>query len=321
MITLLITLAVFLLLSSSLGLLNPSSYFEEKKDKWGDIVKMPKQSQLLKLAVVVVICLVVAAINPIEVQRIDAGSVGLKIDRVGNEKGIPVARPCKGWVWYNTWLTDVVEYSIRQEHISYSGFTVTTKGGTPIDVSPSFNYALKSDRATDVYINLLKGGDFSSLKDTWISTATAIALKNASNRFTIDSIFNHQDLYQQAVEAEMNRELSKYFTVSQINPGQKTPGSMKGILESKAAAIQQAQQAELDRQTADAQAYTKIAKARGDSAEAVITAAGEAKAIQLKTRELSDNYVNYIKWLNANPDVPRVPQTVLGGNASVLLNK
>ena len=321
MITLLIVLITAGILGTALGLFDTSKYFIKSKDKWGDEVNDVNNTQMIKLLIAVVICLVVAAINPIEVQRIDAGSVGLKIDRVGNEKGIPVARPCKGWVWYNTWLTDVVEYSIRQEHINYTGFTVTTKGGTPIDVAPSFNYALKPDRATDVYINLLKGGDFSSLKDTWISTATAIALKNASNRFSIDSIFNHQDLYQQAVEAEMNKELNKYFTVSQINPGQKTPASMKGILESKAAAIQQAQQAELDRQTADAQAYTKIAKARGDSAEAVITAAGEAKAIQLKTRELSENYVNYIKWFNANPDVPRVPTTVLGSNTSVLLNK
>lgn len=321
MITLLIVLITAGILGTALGLFDTSKYFIKSEDKWGDEVNNVNNTQMIKLLIAVVICLVVAAINPIEVQRIDAGSVGLKIDRVGNEKGIPVARPCKGWVWYNTWLTDVVEYSIRQEHINYTGFTVTTKGGTPIDVAPSFNYALKPDRATDVYINLLKGGDFSSLKDTWISTATAIALKNASNRFSIDSIFNHQDLYQQAVEAEMNKELNKYFTVSQINPGQKTPASMKGILESKAAAIQQAQQAELDRQTADAQAYTKIAKARGDSAEAVITAAGEAKAIQLKTRELSENYVNYIKWFNANPDVPRVPTTVLGSNTSVLLSK
>ena len=321
MITLLIVLITAGILGTALGLFDTSKYFIKSKDKWGDEVNDVNNTQMIKLLIAVVICLVVAAINPIEVQRIDAGSVGLKIDRVGNEKGIPVARPCKGWVWYNTWLTDVVEYSIRQEHINYTEFTVTTKGGTPIDVAPSFNYALKPDRATDVYINLLKGGDFSSLKDTWISTATAIALKNASNRFSIDSIFNHQDLYQQAVEAEMNKELNKYFTVSQINPGQKTPASMKGILESKAAAIQQAQQAELDRQTADAQAYTKIAKARGDSAEAVITAAGEAKAIQLKTRELSENYVNYIKWFNANPDVPRVPTTVLGSNTSVLLSK
>ena len=321
MITLLIVLITAGILGTALGLFDTSKYFIKSKDKWGDEVNDVNNTQMIKLLIAVVICLVVAAINPIEVQRIDAGSVGLKIDRVGNEKGIPVARPCKGWVWYNTWLTDVVEYSIRQEHINYTGFTVTTKGGTPIDVAPSFNYALKPDRATDVYINLLKGGDFSSLKYTWISTATAIALKNASNRFSIDSIFNHQDLYQQAVEAEMNKELNKYFTVSQINPGQKTPASMKGILESKAAAIQQAQQAELDRQTADAQAYTKIAKARGDSAEAVITAAGEAKAIQLKTRELSENYVNYIKWFNANPDVPRVPTTVLGSNTSVLLSK
>jgi len=190
-----------------------------------------------------------------------------------------------------------------------------------MDVTPSYNYALKPDKAAEVYINLLKGGDFDQLKDTWLATATTIAMKNATNEFPIDSIFNHQSIYQQAVEKEINKEVSKYFVVSQINPGQITPPSMANILQSKAQAIQQAQQAELDRKTADAQAYTKIATARGDSAAAVIQAAASAEAIRLKTKELSDNYIQYIKWIDVDPTVPRVPSTMLGSGTNVLLNK
>lgn len=314
MFTLLMALAISLVLAASMGTFKKENYHDQQG--YFEIDKF-----LFKIIPPVVVLLLVLLFNPIGIQRIDAGNVGLKIDRVGNDKGIPTAQPCKGWVFYNEWLTDVVEYSIRQNHIQYGGFTVSTKGGTPLEVAPSFNYALKPEKAADVYINLLKGGDFDQLKETWIATATTIAMRNAVNTFSIDSIFNHQSVFQRAVEAEMNRELSKYFTVTQINPGQKTPESMKGILQSKAQAIQQAQQAELDRQTADAQAYTKIATAKGDSAALVIAAASEAEAIRLKTRELSENYVNYVKWVNAGNDVPRVPQTVLGGNASVLLSK
>lgn len=313
-ISLIITCLIMIPLGFLLGIFKKENIYDQKEE-------IPKPLGIVKVVVYIILLIILMINIPIGIQRIDAGNVGLKIDRVGNSRGIPVAVPVKGWVFYNTWLTDVVEYNIRQNHIAYTAFSVSTKGGTPLDVAPSFNYALKPDRATDVYINLLKGGEFDQLKDTWIATATMIAMRNAVNTFTIDSIFNHQAIFQQAVEKEMNRELSKYFVVSQINPGQRTPESMRGILQSKAQAIQQAQQADLDRQTADAQAYTKIATARGDSAALVIQAASEAKAIQLKTRELSDNYVSYIKWINANPDVPRVPQTVLGSNTSVLLSK
>lgn len=290
------------------------------EDKYGDF-KLNPSIFFKKVVPIIVIFFGILIFNPISVQRIDAGSVGLKIDRVGNDKGIPVARPCKGWVFYNVWTTDVVEYSIRQQHVVYTAFQVPTKGGTPMDVAPSFNYALKPEKASAVYINLLKGGDFDQLKNTWMATATTIALKNATNEFPIDSIFNHQSIYQKAVENELNKELSAYFIVSQINPGQITPASMKQILQDKANAIQGAQQSELNRQKAVAQAQADIAKARGDSAANVIQAAGEAEAIRLKTREISENYVQYVKWLNCNPDVPRVPSTVLGSGTSVLLSK
>lgn len=290
-----------------------------EKDSRGNLT--PNFSNIKKLVLAFIVLVLFTFINPISVQRIDAGNVGLKVDRVGNSRGIPVAIPVKGWVFYNSWTTDVVEYSIRQQHIQYGKFSVPTKGGTPMDVTPSYNYALKPDKAAEVYINLLKGGDFDQLKDTWLATATTIAMKNATNEFPIDSIFNHQSIYQQAVEKEINKEVSKYFVVSQINPGQITPPSMANILQSKAQAIQQAQQAELDRKTADAQAYTKIATARGDSAAAVIQAAASAEAIRLKTKELSDNYIQYIKWIDVDPTVPRVPSTMLGSGTNVLLNK
>lgn len=338
MITFIISLLIVMLIAAPLGVFKSSNYlkhplYEEKDVRYKDCNPedvgkpnlekdpIPNSKGIIKAISMIFLFLIIWRFIPLGLQRIDAGNIGLAIDRIGNDKGIPVARPVKGWVFYNTWTTDVLEYSIRQQHIAYSKFSVPTKGGVPMDVAPSFNYSLKPEKASEVYINLLKGGDFEQLKDTWIATATNIALKNATNEFNIDSIFNHQSTYQQSVERELNKEMSKYFIVTQINPGQITPPSMANILNEKGQAIQQAQKAELTRITAVAQAQADMAKARGDSASAVINAAGEAEAIKLKTRELSDNYVQYIKWLNASADVPRVPTTVLGSGTSVLLNK
>jgi hypothetical protein len=322
MISFFLALVIAGLLAVSLGTFKFSEYVTSEKDRWGDMVEIPSASRIVKRVLpVIIVFLAVLAFNPIEVQRIDAGSVGLKIDKVGNDKGIPVARSCKGYVWYNTWTTDVVEYSIRQFHIEYAQFQVAAKGGTLVPVKPSYNLYLKPEKATDVYIHLLRGEDLESLKNKWLATATTIALKNVTNRFSPDSIFNHASSYQQAVEQELNTQLSAYFKVDQINPGQQPPESMTGILQAKANAVQAAQQAELDRQTAVANAETKIANARGDSAQAVISAAGRAEAIRKEQAVITPTYVDYVKWANASEDVPRVPSTILGGSASVLLNR
>lgn len=276
--------------------------------------------KVITAAIVIVIAIVAAIINPIEIQRIDAGSVGIKIDRVGNSKGIPVAIPVKGWVFYNSWVSDIKEYSIGQNHVDCDAFTVTCKGGFPVTVKPSYNYALKPEKAADLYIHLLKGNDFSSLKDTWLKTAVQLALSNATNAYAIDSMFNYKQHYNEDVSKEINREMSKYFEVSQINPGVSPPAELAAVITNKTNAVQKAQQAELDRVTAVANAQTKMADARGDSAALVINALAEAEAIRVKTKEVSPTYVEYIKWLNAAPDLPRVPSTMLGNSSNVLFS-
>lgn len=300
-------LLVVLLIGGPLGVLRISNYDETKYK--------------VRAFVVALLAILVFCFEPIKVERIDAGSVGLKIDRAGNNKGIPVAVPVKGWVFYNAWFSDIVEYPIRQNHVAYAAFSVTCKGGFPMDVTPSFNYALKPERVADLYIHLLKGTNFSSLEENYLKTATMLSLNNASNYYPIDSIFNNKAGYNKAVENELNRELSAYFYVTQINPGTVAPPELKQVIIDKTNAVQNAQKAELQKITAIADAQTKMANARGDSAEKVINALADAKVIELKTKELSPTYVEYIKWSNAGDNVPRVPSTILGSGTSYLMKQ
>ena len=313
MISLLFFIAALLILGSIMGVFN----FENYKGKYKNF-DPPNLKQVIKAAVVLTVSIIFSVIQPIEIQRIDAGNVGLKIDRIGNEKGIPVARQVKGWVFYNSWTTDVVEYSIRQNHVSYKGFSVTTKGGFPITVSPSFNYALKPEKAADLYVNLLKGGNFSSLENNFLSTATILALNNASNKYTIDSIFNNKERYNMAVADELNKELVLYFIVTQINPGTIPPPELSQVIKAKTETIQRAQQAELDKITAQAEAETKIATAKGDSASLVIAAKAAAEAIKLKQSQLTPEYIEFIKWSLWDG---KLPTTTLGSGTNVLLNR
>jgi regulator of protease activity HflC (stomatin/prohibitin superfamily) len=300
---------VFLILGVLLGLFKKNTYIDQHDE--------PKTGGFGRLALALIIAIIVGLVHPIAITRIDAGNVGLKIDKVGNNKGIPVAVPVKGWVFYNDWTSEIVEYSIRQNHVAYKNFSVTTKGGFPIQVAPSFNYALKPEKAADVYINLLKGGSFSSLEETWLQTATNIAMTNASNGYTIDSIFNNKQHYQQDVINELNKELSAYFLVSQINPGVVPPPELAEVIKNKTETIQKAQQAELDKLTAQAEAETKIARARGDSAQAVIEAAGRAQAVKLEQQQLTPLYIEFLKVKTWKGEVPT---TVAGGGTGFLIN-
>ena len=310
-------LVSFVVLALVFSVFSKKSLFKEP-DRYGDVSVNPIGA--LKAVGVLVASLLIATLQPLDAELIDSGNVGLKINRVGNDKGVPQSIPVKGLVFYNKYFSTIQEFSVRQIPIKYAAFPVTTIGGFPVNVEPSFNYALKPEKAADLYNQVLKGNNLESLKDNWILTATRIAIDRATNQFTIDSIFNKKTEYQRLVEKELNEQMSDYFTVYQINPGIVPPPELAQVIKDKTEAIQKAQQAELDRLTAEADAARKIAVARGDSAQAVIKAAGEAIAVQQVQRVLSPVYVEYVKWANASKDVPRVPATVLGNNAATLLN-
>ena len=84
----------------------------------------------------------------------------------------------------------------------------------------------------------------------------------------------------------------------------------------KTRAIQEVQVAENQRKVDVAEDERKIAEARGDSAKAVIEAAGRAEAIKKEQLSLTPLYIEYIKiqkWSG------QVPTTVAGGNSSFLI--
>lgn len=84
--------------------------------------------------------------------------------------------------------------------------------------------------------------------------------------------------------------------------------------------IQNVQIAIQNRLVAEAGAQEKIARAKGDSAVTIINALAEANSIRLRREQITPEYVEYIRWVNAGKDVPRVPSTVLGRDGSYIYN-
>jgi hypothetical protein len=329
MINLLLAIIIGLIIGKQLGLFKFDNYiktytqqdFEQglcSRHEIGD--ENPNSRLIAKAILTLCITLLIWLLGPIGVQWIKSDTYGLKIDRLGTNKGVPIVRDCQGVVFYNTYLTDVNEYDRKTRHIEFDQFEVACKGGTLIPVKPSLNMAVKKSALPYIYTHLTKSEDLSDIDDKFVKNAVNIAITNATNLFTPDSIFNNADNYRLTVESYLKLSLGKYFDIDQVKTGQRPPKSMIAQLQRKAEAVQNAQQAELDRQTAVARAQEKMATARGDSAEAVITASGRAIAIQKEQSVITPTYVEYIKWTKAASTVERVPSTILGTNTSVLYN-
>lgn len=268
----------------------------------------------IKGILIIVAGFFIAAIQPFQIDRVDAGHVGIKVKLTGNSRGISKYEYKTGWVLYNSWTEQLYEFPTFQQHIDYDDQSVITKGGFTAIIRPSFNYALKPNAVGDMFQNLRL--DIASIQQGWLKTAIVGAVNDVANKWEVDRIFNEREQFESAIVIECNKRLSKWFTVSQLRTNIVPPPSLQEAIEAKTQAIQQAQAEDQKALTAEAEARKKIAQAKGDSAQVVIEASAAAKAMQIKQMQLTPLYVEYLKIQKWDG---KTPTTVLGGNTSTMV--
>jgi regulator of protease activity HflC (stomatin/prohibitin superfamily) len=301
-----------LILGSTFGIFNLDNYYGSA-DKYGDRDFNFKAG--VKLGIVILVSLALSFVNPISVERIDVGHVGLKINNTGDERGISKTTYVTGWVFYNSWLSRIKEYPVTQQHVDYEEAAIITKGGFQATIKPSFNWSVNPGNAADMYQNLRQ--DVDQIKDTWLKNAIIGAVNDIANLYTVDSIFNHRAEFESDIVRECNKRVSKWFNISQLRTNIVPPKAITDAINAKTAAVQDAQAAIQQRIVAEAQAQTQIAKAKGDSAQAVIAASGRAEAVKKEQQFLTPLYIDYLKVQKWKGDVPT---TVLGGGTNAFIN-
>lgn len=307
MITLIIIICGLILFAGMI-IANRHLYFT--KDKRDDTIVTVKF--LIPIAIFVIIT-IGSFVQPFSLKRVDAGAVGLKVNLTGDERGVSKYTYATGFVIINTWTEQFFEFATYQQHAAYDPKGVILKGGLQCTIKPTFNYSVIPGNAGDMLLNLRH--TLKEIEDGWLYTAVASSIQDVANKWPVDSVFNNRELFESNIVAECNKRAGKWFIISQMQTNIEPPKSLQTSIELKNNAIQEVQLAENNKRVAEAQAQTKIATAKGDSANIVIAASAQALAINLRTQKLSPLYIEYLKWIDVDASTPRVPSTVLGNNS------
>lgn len=280
---------------------------------YGDVVN---HGLLLRYVVVAIVLIVGAFVQPFTFERVDAGHVGIKVKLTGNSRGVSSYEYKTGWVLYNTWVEQMYEFPTFQQHVEYDEELVITKGGFSSKIKPTFNYSLKPNTIGDMFVNLRL--DMKQIEQGWLKNAVVGAVNDISNEWKVDKIFNERERFENAIVEECNKRLNKWFKVSQLRTNIAPPKSLQAAIEGKTKAIQEAEAAMQRKLVAEAEAQEKIAIAKGDSAKAVISAAGEAQAVKLRQQQLTPLYIEYLK---AKTWDGKLPTTMAGSSTGFILSK
>jgi hypothetical protein len=286
--------------------------FEMVESRYGNSEKF-KPSWLVKPLSILLLSIIISLIQPFAIEKIDAGNKGLKVNLVGSQRGVSSYQYKTGWVMYNTWTEQILEFPIYQQHIEYDDQIVILKGGFSATIKPTFNYSLKENAIGDMFVNLRK--PITDIEQFWLKNAIVGAVNDEANKWEVDSIFNHRQAFEAAIVVECNTRLSKWFNVSQLRTNITPPEALQESIIAKTKSIQQAQASEQQALAAIADGKRKIAVARADSAEQVINASAAAKVIKLKQQELTPMYIEYIK---AQAWDGKLPSTIAGSSGTFL---
>lgn len=296
-------------LIKGIKLLESAGYGEKRES-----MKAEGRGKIRNGIIVFVVGLILTFVQPFALERIDAGNKGIVVNLSGNDRGVSNYQYKTGWVVYNTWSKQVLEYPIFQQHIEYDDQLVITKGGFSATIKPSFNYSLKPNAIGEMFENLRLG--VKEIEQGWLKNAIIGAVNDEANKWEVDSIFEHRQAFEAAIVLECNKRLSKWFNVSQLRTNITPPEALQEAIVSKTKAIQQAEASRQQAIAAKADGERKVAVAKADSAEQIINASAAALAIKLKQDKLTPLYIEYLKAQAWDGKLP----TTMAGSSGTFLN-
>jgi regulator of protease activity HflC (stomatin/prohibitin superfamily) len=244
---------------------------------------------------------------------ISPGSVGVKVNQWGSDKGVMEATECTGTILYNPFKYDIYEFPTTIQHKEYiedESFVVNSKDGAEFHVSPIINYSVRPNMVVTVFKTYKK--ELSELEGGFIKVAVFDAFRIATNSFTSDSLISNRGKYESLVRKLLDNELIKNgFIISQFTSNLTYPETFKKAIEAKNAMVQQAQQAENQVRLSEANAKIQVAKAEGNAQSLIIQAKADAEANRLRQQSLTTLLVQqqFIeKWDGALPTYGTTPQ-------------
>lgn len=254
---------------------------------------------------------------------------GFKISNSGDYRGVDSLPLLTGYNFFMPGLSQIITIPTTIQHVVWSEnkqegsnenehIVVNCKGGSGFKVDVGINYRVNPNKASKIYLKY-KTDNLETLSQTYLRNMVRGAMQDVSGYMTVDSMLNNLPFYENQVRTNLTIHFANEgLTLDNFNiismPRPVDPNLAISIA-SKIKAKQDAETAIQQLAISVAEANKKIATAKGDSASAVIEAAGEAEAIKKKQTVLTAEYVEFIKASNWDG---KLPTTVAGGSGMFL---
>lgn len=276
----------------------------------------PKILKIAKGIGIAILIVVAIEMQPFTYEKIDAGNVGIKINMIGTDKGVSDVTSVTGIVWYNSWITKIIEFPTYTQSADYAPFVITTKDAAEFKVDPKLNYSISETTAPKIYRRYripLKEIESGFLKNTIYN-----AYRIAANSYTSDSVMSNRESFEAKVELVLTQQmLAGGFIFEQLTSALTPPPALRDMIDAKNQSIQARLTADNQALQAESEAKVAVAKAKGLADALMIQAKSEADANKLRQSSLTPMLIQQ-QWIEAWDG--KLSTTSFGSNQPVIFN-
>lgn len=227
-----------------------------------------KAANIVRLASIIVV--LVAGIIVLSfffrMERIDAGHTGIRVNLVGDNKGVDDITEVTGWVVYMPLFTAIYEFPIYTQVKDYDVFRVNAKDGSEFTVDPTLSYYVDQEAVPRIFRQYRKS--LKELENGYLKNVMYDCYRLTANRFSSDSLMSNRGIFEEEVQTRLEQTLRKEgFIYQQLTSNIIPPQSLKDAIDAKNRTIQEAMQAENKVRQAEADARIRRIKAETEKYE------------------------------------------------------
>lgn len=298
-----------------------------------------RKSVVLLVLLLGVVCLTTAGCAT----RIGPGHVGIKIDLAGSNRGAESMPLRTGWVFYNPFSSQVVEYPTFMQTAIWSKdpneanpsnpdgppneeITFTTKDAMVVAADVNMSYTLDAERVPQFYVRF-RSDDLSSFSNGFLHNVARDCFNETAGKYGVEDIMgNNAPFLHDARTCLQSQVDSIGVQIAQfgIIGAPRPPQSVIESINAKVQAAQLALQKQNEVVQAQADAAKNVAWAKGDADASIARANGEAEANRIRSASINPNIIEWQKLAVQQQWIARwngqTPSVNASGNAGLLFN-
>jgi regulator of protease activity HflC (stomatin/prohibitin superfamily) len=263
-------------------------------------------------------------------QTIEPGHVGIKINKVGDQRGVSKENLVAGWVFYFPITTKIVEYPIFNQRVVWTAdktegspsneeLTFQTRDNVPVSMDVAVNYTLLESKVPEFYTKF-RADKIQYFTHGFLRDQARNAVTQIGSEYAFDDINGtKKEEFLTKVNQYLIKSVAEYGVVIASNGGvsmigaMRVPENLKAAIGARVQSIQEAIKSENDLRKMKAEAAKAVAQAEGEAASMRAKSASiTPQFMELKKLEIEAERVH--KWDG------KLPVTMLGGGTNTLFN-